>query len=217
MYKIKIEIKLNNTYKVCLINTRAARHMSTDKNALPLYNINSDQSKFKQIIRLIGLVCICACICATVYYTTDRILTHIEKESKVHPAPNVSTIILQESEPVLVENMVPVEPTPTPAPAPAPTLDLSNIARIHPRDLGAIARMGWGGTRGGLYGTCCFGKTVCVSRIAAGVWASSRTGRCPNLRWKRRLFASVKTEYGSVGGGGAGLDILIPWTNSLNW
>ena len=137
--------------------------MSTDKNALPLYNINSDQSKFKQIIRLIGLVCICACICATVYYTTDRILTHIEKESKVHPAPNVSTIILQESERVLVENTVPVEPTPTPspapAPAPAPTLDLSNIVRIHPRDMGVIARMS--ATQGGLYGQCCFEDRQC--------------------------------------------------------
>ena len=75
------------------------RMINTDKSAtLPLYNINSDQSKFKQIIRLIGLVCVCACICATVYYTTDRILTHIEKESKVNPAPNFSTI--QEAESV---------------------------------------------------------------------------------------------------------------------
>ena len=120
------------------------RMINTDKSAtLPLYNINSDQSKFKQIIRLIGLVC----VCTTVYFTTDRILAHVEDSAslKVHPAQNVS--ILQETERVLVENTVPVEENTVPVEN--TTVSVENTSPIHPRHVGEVAG------NNGVYTACC--------------------------------------------------------------
>lgn len=109
--------------------------------------INPEHFKFMKVIRLIGLVCVCATVCATVYFTTDRVLTHIENSTnKVNPDPNVSSI-LHESDPVLVDTEVPT-PTPVGNPVPSPT---PLASPVHPRDLGVIARIG----DTGLYGSCC--------------------------------------------------------------
>ena len=112
--------------------------------------------KFIKILRLIGLVCVCATVGATVYFTTDRVLTHIENSAnRVNPVPNES----QESEPVLVD--IPI-PTTTPVdnitvPLPTSTPVDNIIVPLHPRDLGVIARIG----DTGLYGSCCFDDRDC--------------------------------------------------------